>query len=182
MNIIDKKICPINIIAKQVADSLSEDLSIGGDKTAELIRSNHSIAAMIKTNENMVMCGREWLNMSFHICDPSIKISWHVRDGDVVAAGLPLCEVIGNARAILTAERTALNFVQTLSATATIVRQYVILVDGTQVKVMDTRKTIPGLRLAQKYAVTVGGGYNQRIGLYDGVLIKENHIIKSLQL
>ena len=177
MNIIDKKICPINVIARQVSDSLNEDLSIGGDKTAGLIRSNHSIAAMIKTNENMVMCGCEWVNMAFHICDPTIKISWHVYDGDVVAAGTPICEIIGNARAILTAERTALNFVQTLSATATIVRQYAVIVADTQVKIMDTRKTIPGLRLAQKYAVTVGGGYNQRIGLYDGVLIKENHIM-----
>lgn len=177
MNVIDRQICPRNIIAKQVVDSLNDDLSVGRDYTANLIRHNHSIAAMIKTNEDMIMCGREWVNMSFAICDPTVTVSWHVNDGDFVPAGTPICEVIGNARAILTAERTALNFIQTLSATATTVRQYVVLVEGTQVKVMDTRKTIPGLRLAQKYAVTVGGGYNQRVGLYDGVLIKENHIM-----
>jgi nicotinate-nucleotide pyrophosphorylase (carboxylating) len=171
-----KNICPLNVIASQVVAALNDDLAIGIDYTAGLIRHNHSIAAVIKTNEDMVMCGCEWVNMVFNICDPTVKVSWHALDGDVVKAGSILCEIIGNARAILTGERTALNFIQTLSATATIVREYVNKVSSTQVKIMDTRKTIPGLRLAQKYAVTVGGGYNQRIGLYDGVLIKENHI------
>lgn len=177
MNVIDYSVCPSNIIAKQVVDALTEDLSLSGDVTASLIRNNHSIIAMIKTNEDMIMCGKEWFNRSFHTCDTEITIDWYVNEGDSVTAGTVLCKVIGNARAILTAERTALNFVQILSATATLVRKYVDIVATTQVKVLDTRKTIPGLRLAQKYAVTVGGGYNQRVGLYDGVLIKENHIM-----
>ena len=177
--IINKFICPRNIIIKQVIDSLNEDLSTFGDKTASLIRSNHSVAATIKTNEDMIMCGQGWADTAFYVIDPDIMVRWHVADGEEVEAGASLCEVIGNARGILTAERTALNFMQTLSGTASRVRKYVAAVATTQVKIMDTRKTIPGLRLAQKYAVTVGGGYNQRLGLYDAVLIKENHIKSS---
>lgn len=177
MNTIDTSVCPRNMIIKQVIDSLNEDLSTLGDKTASLIRSNHSIAATVVTNDDMIVCGQKWVDMAFFVCDPDVMVRWHVKDGDVVAAGTSLCEVVGNARAIMTAERTALNFLHTLSGTATIVRKYVNAVSGTQAKIMDTRKTLPGLRLAQKYAVTVGGGYNQRMGLYDAVLIKENHIM-----
>lgn len=177
MNIIDKSVCPRNIILKQVVEALNEDLSSGGDKTASLIRSNHSIAATVVTNDDMVLCGSEWVDMAFFVSDPDVIVRWHKNEGDFAKAGTILCEIVGNARAILTAERTALNFLQTLSGTATLVRKYVTAVTGTQAKVMDTRKTIPGLRLAQKYAVTVGGGYNQRLGLYDAVLIKENHIM-----
>lgn len=177
MNIINKNICPRNIIIKQVIDGLNEDLSADGDKTASLIRANHSIAATIINNDDMILCGTDWVNMSFYVCDPDVIVNWHKNEGDFVTKGSVLCEIVGNARAILTAERTALNFLQTLSGTATNVRKYVKAVEGTQAKIMDTRKTIPGLRLAQKYAVTVGGGYNQRLGLYDAVLIKENHIM-----
>ena len=169
--------CAPNIIASQVTASLSEDLAIGFDYTAHLIKDNIIVKAIIKTNQNMVMCGCDWVDMVFSICDSSINITWYVKDSDSVASGTILCEITGNARSILTAERTALNFIQTLSATATLVREYVNIVSSTKVKIMDTRKTIPGLRLAQKYAVIIGGGYNQRLGLYDGVLIKENHIM-----
>jgi nicotinate-nucleotide pyrophosphorylase (carboxylating) len=167
----------MHIIVRQVAESLSEDLSIFPDWTAKLIQTNHSVSAKIKTNQDMVVCGIAWAEQAFRMCDKEAHFTWYVADGDKVGASTALGEIIGNARALLTAERTALNFLQTLSATATQVSQYVELVKDTQVKIMDTRKTIPGLRLAQKYAVTVGGGYNQRVGLYDGVLIKENHIM-----
>ena len=141
--------CAPNIIAAQVSEALSEDLSTGIDYTAHLINENNSIIATIRTNEDMVMCGCDWVNMVFNICDTSIHIKWNVKDGDNVDAGTIICEISGNARAILTGERTAINFVQTLSATSTLVRQYVLLVKSTKVKVLDTRKTIPGLRLAQ---------------------------------
>ncbi len=166
-----------NIIASNVAEALNEDLANGVDYTALLIKDNTIVKAIIKTNQDMIMCGCDWFDMVFKICDSSIDITWYVKDSDNVSSGTVLCEINGHARSILTAERTALNFIQTLSATATSVREYVNIVSSTKVKIMDTRKTIPGLRLAQKYAVTVGGGYNQRHGLYDGVLIKENHIM-----
>ncbi len=166
-----------NIIASNVVEALNEDLANGVDYTGFLIKDNTIVKAIIKTNQDMIMCGCDWFDMVFKICDSSIDITWYVKDSDNVASGTVLCEINGHARSILTAERTALNFIQTLSATATSVREYVNIVSSTKVKIMDTRKTIPGLRLAQKYAVTVGGGYNQRHGLYDGVLIKENHIM-----
>ncbi|MDQ5920207.1 MAG: hypothetical protein QG673_263 [Pseudomonadota bacterium] len=176
-NTINSSVCPVNVIIKQVADSLMEDLSATGhDFTAELIPPFNTITASIQTNQDMVMCGRQWAELSFYALDATVTIEWYVKDGDFVAAKTQLCKISGNARSILTAERTALNFMQALSGTATLVRTYVNAVSGNPVKIMDTRKTLPGLRLAQKYAVTVGGGYNQRIGLYDGVLIKENHI------
>lgn len=168
--------CPRHIIIKQVSDALNEDLSSFPDFTASLIPERNMVNASIKTKQDMFVCGVEWANQAFLLCDETTKISWKVKDGDRVKAGSVLCDIVGNARSILTAERTALNFLQTLSGTATTVASYVAKVKGTGVKVMDTRKTIPGLRLAQKYAVTVGGGHNQRFGLYDGVLIKENHI------
>lgn len=169
--------CAPNLIATQVSAALCEDLSTGIDYTAHLIKDNQFITAIIKTNEDMVMCGRDWVDMVFSVYDKSINVTWNVKDGNSITKDSVLCEISGNARSILTGERTAINFLQTLSGTSTIVRQYVDLVKSTKVKVLDTRKTIPGLRLAQKYAVTVGGGYNQRFGLYDGVLIKENHIM-----
>jgi nicotinate-nucleotide pyrophosphorylase (carboxylating) len=170
-------ICPKHIIAKQVSDSLIEDLSVFPDWTANLIPENSIVTAKIKTKEDMVICGIDWVNETFRICEPNVQLTWYVNDGDKVPAGTILCAIKGLAQGILNAERTALNFLQTLSATATMVNKYVAKVQGTLVKIMDTRKTIPGLRLAQKYAVTVGGGHNQRVGLYGGVLIKENHIM-----
>lgn len=164
-------------IFDQVMNALEEDLNKSVDLTGNLIRASRTVMAGIRTNEEMVLCGREFLNTAFLACDKNAKILWHFKDGDVVKPRNVLCTVEGNARGVLTAERTALNFVQTLSGTATMVREFVEMVKLTKVKIMDTRKTIPGLRLAQKYAVVVGGGYNQRVGLYDGVLIKENHIM-----
>jgi nicotinate-nucleotide pyrophosphorylase (carboxylating) len=123
-----------------------------------------------------VLCGAPWFEACFRRLDPNLRITWHAHDGDAVAAGQTLCEMEGNARALLTGERTALNFLQLLSAVATATRGYVEAVRGTSAAIVDTRKTLPGLRLAQKYAVRAGGGSNHRIGLYDGILIKENHI------
>jgi nicotinate-nucleotide pyrophosphorylase (carboxylating) len=128
------------------------------------------------TRQDAVLCGTEWFNRTIEALDPDAEVFWHHADGDEVVAGTSLCELEGNARAILTAERTAINFVQLLSAVATRTRAYVKLVEGTGAKILDTRKTLPGLRIAQKYAVKVGGGSNHRIGLYDGILLKENHI------
>lgn len=164
-------------IFDQVMNALEEDLNKSADLTGNLIRASRTVIAGIRTNEEMVLCGKEFLNTAFLACDKNAKILWHFKDGDVIKPRNVLCTVEGNARGVLTAERTALNFVQTLSGTATMVREFVDRVKSTKVKIMDTRKTIPGLRLAQKYAVVVGGGYNQRVGLYDGVLIKENHIM-----
>jgi len=174
---IDTSICPSHIIAKQVSDSLVEDVFAFTDWTSSLIPEGLRTTAFIKVKEDAVICGTEWVNQAFKLFDPKVEIMWYVKDGDQVNNGTKLCDIVGLARGLLTAERTALNFLQTLSATATTVAKYVNLVKDTQVKILDTRKTIPGLRLAQKYAVIVGGGYNQRSALYDGVLIKENHIM-----
>ena len=122
------------------------------------------------------MAGKEWFEEAFRQVDASVTINWHAKDGDSINANQTMCDIHGNARAILTAERTALNFLQTLSATATVTRQYVELLEGSSLKLLDTRKTLPGMRMAQKYAVTCGGGTNHRIGLFDAYLIKENHI------
>ena len=135
--------------------------------------------ATLITREDTVLCGRAWLAETFRQLDPSIHIDWHGHDGAVFPAGAVICEIQGPARAILTGERCALNFVQTLSGTATTTRQYVAAVAGTPCRILDTRKTLPGLRLAQKYAVRCGGGHNLRLGLYDMVLIKENHVIAA---
>ncbi|MCC2645537.1 MAG: nadC, partial [Burkholderiales bacterium] len=164
------------MIVKQVAEALSEDLALSPDYTSLLIPERNMVNGSIRTKQNLVVCGTSWVDEAFTLCDDKANITWRVKDGDIVKSGSVLCEIVGNARGLLTAERTALNFLQTLSATSTTTRSYVEKVKATGVKIMDTRKTIPGLRLAQKYAVTVGGGYNQRAGLYDGVLIKENHI------
>jgi nicotinate-nucleotide pyrophosphorylase (carboxylating) len=157
---------------------LEEDVG-SGDITANIIPENVQAEATVITREAMVLCGQAWFDAVFTRLNPSVTFCWHVREGDVVDAGSCLCEVKGQARALLTGERTALNLLQTLSATANMTRQYADAVKGTGCKVLDTRKTIPGLRKAQKYAVTCGGGYNHRMGLYDAVLIKENHILAA---
>ena len=149
------------------------------DLTAQLLPSAQNVTATIISREQMVLCGTRWFEACFHRLDPGCIVRWTANEGELVQADQPLCELHGNTRALLCAERSALNFLQTLSGTATLVRRYVEAVSGTHAKIMDTRKTLPGLRIAQKYAVLIGGGHNQRIGLYDGVLIKENHIAAS---
>lgn len=162
-------------IRSDVINALAEDIGTG-DLTAQLIAEHTLAHASVITREDMVLCGTLWFEECFLTIDPNCKIEWKFKEGDTVEAKQMLCEIHGNARALLSAERPALNFLQTLSAVATQTRRYVDAVKGTQAKVLDTRKTLPSLRIAQKYAVKVGGGYNQRIGLFDGVLIKENHI------
>jgi len=162
-------------IHANVSAALDEDIR-GGDLTAQLIPSTQAATASVITRQEAVLCGTLWFEECFFSLDPNCEIRWAIQEGELVQPGQSLCEVKGNARAMLTAERSALNFLQTLSGTATLVRRYVEAVAGTGVKIMDTRKTLPGLRIAQKHAVRIGGGHNQRIGLFDGVLIKENHI------
>ncbi|MBI2382873.1 MAG: carboxylating nicotinate-nucleotide diphosphorylase [Gammaproteobacteria bacterium] len=158
-----------------VAHALEEDIG-SGDVTAQLVPEDVAVDAFVFAREAAVICGRPWFDRVFQALDPAIEIRWEVEEGAPIKADQRLVALKGRARAILTGERTALNFLQTLSGTATLVRKFVERVRGTQVKIVDTRKTLPGLRLAQKYAVTCGGGVNHRIGLYDGILIKENHI------
>lgn len=157
---------------------LAEDIGTG-DITAAIIPEGTYAEAEVMTREDMVLCGQAWFDAVFKQLNPDIQIDWQVQDGDNVAKNTLLCKLQGSARALLTGERTALNLLQTLSATATVARQYAEAVKGTNCKVLDTRKTIPALRDAQKYAVKCGGCYNHRIGLYDGVLIKENHIMAA---
>ena len=167
-------------IRDQVSAALKEDL--GGalnaslDITANLIDSNVRANATIITREPCVICGVAWVNQAFALIDESIILEWHVKDGDKVDANTTLLSLTGPARGILTAERTALNFLQTLSGTATVTASYAALLANSNTKILDTRKTLPGLRLAQKYAVRCGGGQNHRVGLFDAFLIKENHI------
>lgn len=158
-----------------VTAALAEDLG-SGDLTAQLIPADQQTRATLITREQAILCGKPWFEACFKTLDPLLKISWCAEEGDRVQANATLCEIHGNARALLSAERPALNFLQTLSAVATTTQQYVDAVVGTDAQIMDTRKTLPGLRIAQKYAVKIGGGINQRIGLFDGILIKENHI------
>lgn len=162
-------------IRANVRTALDEDIGTG-DLTAQLIPEHMQAHATVITRETAVLCGTLWFEECFMTLDPDCKIDWKLKEGEVAEAKQTLCEIRGNARALLTAERPALNFLQTLSAVATRTRHYVDAVKGTDAKIMDTRKTLPGLRMAEKYAVKVGGGHNQRIGLFDGVLIKENHI------
>ena len=165
-------------IQRNVAASLAEDVGTG-DLTARLIAAGTDARGRVITREEAVVCGTAWFDAAFAALSSAATIIWHVRDGDRVEAGQVLCDVVANARVLLTAERTALNFLQLLSGTATVTRRFVDAVAGTGAKIVDTRKTLPGLRLAQKYAVAVGGGTNHRVGLYDGILIKENHIIAA---
>ncbi len=162
----------------QVQAALAEDVGTG-DLTADLISVDATASAQVLSREDAVVCGTAWFDEVFRQIDADITIRWQARDGDRVAAETVLCELAGSARGILTAERTALNFLQTLSGTATVTRTYADAVTGTGAQILDTRKTIPGLRTAQKYAVRCGGGHNHRLGLHDGVLIKENHIIAA---
>jgi nicotinate-nucleotide pyrophosphorylase (carboxylating) len=165
-------------IQANIAAALQEDIG-SGDLTAQLIPPERTATARVISRERAVLCGTAWFEACFRKLDPGIEIRWSAQDGDLVADEQKLCEIRGNARAMLAAERPALNFLQTLSGTATLTRRYVEAIAGTDALIMDTRKTLPGLRLAQKYAVKTGGGSNQRAGLYDGILIKENHIMAA---
>jgi nicotinate-nucleotide pyrophosphorylase (carboxylating) len=165
-------------IRDHVRAALEEDIG-SGDLTAQLIPAQAAAHATVITRQHVVLCGTQWFDECYLALDPDCKIQWKVKEGAAAEPNQTLCEISGNARAMLSAERCSLNFLQTLSATATLTRRYVDAVAGTAAKIMDTRKTLPGLRVAQKYAVKIGGGYNQRIGLFDGVLIKENHISAS---
>ena len=174
----DKKHDLEAVITEDVSRALAEDVG-NGDLTASLIPAVARSHARVLARKDGVIAGIEWFQRCFDELDPDCEIFWHIEDGQHVAAGLQFCEITGNARAMLTAERAALNFLQTLSAVATKTRLFVDAVVGTNAKIFDTRKTLPGLRRAQKYAVRMGGGFNHRIGLYDGILIKENHIMAA---
>lgn len=165
-------------MAASVSIALAEDLG-SGDVTADLIAPDTISRATVITREAAIICGIAWFDEVFRQVNPSIQITWHFQDGDQVNANDILCHIQGNARGMLTAERSALNFLQTLSGTATATRRYVDLIAHTSCRILDTRKTLPGLRNAQKYAVRCGGGVNHRIGLYDRVLVKENHIMAA---
>jgi nicotinate-nucleotide pyrophosphorylase (carboxylating) len=162
-------------VREDVARALAEDIGTG-DVTAALIDAEAHARAHIICREDAVLAGEPWADECFRQLDSDVRISWRHHDGDRVGADAVLCELEGNARALVAGERNALNFLQTLSGTATVTRTYVDAVAGTRARILDTRKTIPGLRLAQKYAVRCGGGHNHRIGLYDAILIKENHV------
>ncbi len=165
----------LDAIHLQVAAALAEDIGTG-DVTAALIPADASYAAQILARAAGVLCGQAWVNAVFAQLNTDVSVRWLKQDGEAFAAGTVVCELQGPARALLTGERTALNFLQSLSGTATTTAQYVAAVAGFPVRILDTRKTLPGLRLAQKYAVRCGGGSNHRIGLFDAILIKENHI------
>ncbi|MEN5117333.1 carboxylating nicotinate-nucleotide diphosphorylase [Luteimonas sp. TWI662] len=161
-------------VAANVAAALAEDLGTG-DVTAALLPDRAATARLLCKQE-AVICGRPWFDACHRALDPDVRIDWHVAEGDHVVAGTVLATLAGRSRALVSAERTSLNFLQTLSATATATAHHVAALAGTRTRLLDTRKTLPGLRLAQKYAVRVGGGQNHRIGLYDTVMLKENHI------
>ena len=170
-----KKVDLASEVERNVNAALAEDVG-AGDWTAMLTPEGQIADAAIVCRAAAILCGTAWVDACFRKLDPQMRITWHARDGERLEPGVRICEVSGSTRALLTGERTALNFLQTLSAVATLTRQYVDAVAGTRAKIVDTRKTIPGLRRAQKYAVRTGGGTNHRLGLYDGMLIKENHI------
>ncbi len=163
---------------EEIRQFLQEDIG-SGDITAAIIPENTRAKAIIICRDHAVICGQPWFNAVFKQLDDNISINWQISEGEKVDKNTVLCKLEGSARHLLTGERTALNLLQTLSATATIAREYADAVSGTGCKVLDTRKTIPGLRMAQKYAVRCGGCFNHRIGLFDAVLIKENHIIAA---
>jgi len=162
-------------IERNVRAALAEDVG-GGDLTAPLTPAGKRVRAAVLCRQEAVICGQAWFEACLRQLDARADVSWLAAEGEKVAPGARICEIAGQARAVLTAERTALNFLQTLSAVATVTRCYVEAIAGTRARIVDTRKTLPGLRLAQKYAVRVGGGSNHRLGLYDAMLIKENHI------
>jgi len=162
-------------IVHDIELALQEDMG-DGDISALLIDENKLLTTRLLVREDAILCGTAWFDQAFKQCDERIQLDWQSHDGDRVSAGSVLCQISGSARAILSAERTALNFLQTLSGTATTTRYYVDKISQTKCRILDTRKTIPHLRLAQKYAVTCGGGMNHRMGLFDAYLIKENHL------
>jgi len=162
-------------LAQQVTIALVEDIG-SGDVTAELVPADQRVTGKVISREPAILCGRPWVTEVFRQLDPSVQLTWTADDGDRVAANQTLFEIAGLARPVLTGERAALNFLQLLSGTATATRRYVEAIAGTASAILDTRKTLPGLRTAQKYAVLCGGAQNLRIGLFDQVLIKENHI------
>ena len=164
-------------VALDVARALAEDLG-SGDVSAALIADTLS-EAVIVCRDSAVVCGKHWAEACIHQLDPAAEFAWQVDDGDRVQSGAQLCRIRGSSRALLSGERTALNFLQTLSATATATAKFVAALAGTSARILDTRKTLPGLRLAQKYAVRCGGGSNHRIGLFDAVMLKENHILAA---
>ncbi|UGB46580.1 carboxylating nicotinate-nucleotide diphosphorylase [Frateuria edaphi] len=163
------------LIDDDVERAFAEDFGTG-DATADLLPADARASASLTCRENAVMAGIPWFNACFRKLDPDVTIDWFVRDGERATAGSVICHLHGRARALVSAERSALNFLQLLSGTATATAGYVAAVAGTGVRVLDTRKTVPGLRVAQKYAVRCGGGHNHRIGLFDAILVKENHI------
>ena len=165
-------------IENSVLRALEEDIG-DGDRTAALIDPLRKNRAEIVCREDSILCGTDWVNKTYKILDSRIKISWNCKDGDRISKNKTVCVIRGNTQKILSGERTAINFLQTLSGTATTTAQYVDAIRNKKVKILDTRKTIPGLRDAQKYAVVCGGGKNHRKGLYDGILIKENHILAA---
>lgn len=164
-----------HLIYKQVSEALLEDIYFNKDWSTELL-AKKNVTAIIKTNEDMILCGLDWANIAFNIINDNIKTEWFYKDGDFILKDKTIFQVHGLANDILKAERTALNFIQSLSGVSTTTNEYVKKIKDLDVLLMDTRKTIPGLRFAQKYAVLIGGGHNQRMGLFDGVLLKENHI------
>ena len=166
---------PPRDLASQVETALREDIG-SGDVTAALVPAAQRVRGSVLTRENAVLAGRPWVDATFRHLDPHVQLVWHASDGEPIAANQVVFDIAGSARPVLTGERTALNFLQLLSATATVTRRFVDAVSGTGCTILDTRKTIPGLRSAQKYAVLCGGGQNHRLGLYDRILIKENHI------
>jgi nicotinate-nucleotide pyrophosphorylase (carboxylating) len=168
---------PANI-SDTVSTALQEDLG-SGDRTALLVPGPAMGRATVITRESAVLCGTAWFDEVYRQLDPAIAITWVAQDGDPIAPGTTVCRLQGPARALLSGERTALNFLQLLSGTATVTREYVSLLSGYSTRLLDTRKTIPGLRSAQKYAVLCGGGHNHRMGLFDAILIKENHILAA---
>lgn len=169
---------PASDILADVDRAFAEDVG-PGDATADLLDAKATATAVLTCREDAVLCGAPWFEACFRKLDPEVRIEWLAHDGDRVAAGAPICRLAGKARALVTAERSALNFLQLLSSTATVTARYVDAIAGTRTRVLDTRKTIPGLRRAQKYAVRCGGGTNHRIGLFDAMMLKENHIIAA---
>ncbi len=163
-----------DLVQSQVSNALVEDIGTG-DLTASLVPESKTTATIV-SRQQAILCGIDWANACFLQLNKNTHIEWHAQEGDQINQNQTLCTIHGEAKTLLSAERCALNFLQLLSAIATQTREYVEIVHEYKAKILDTRKTIPGLRLAQKYAVTVGGGFNQRIALYDGILIKENHI------
>ncbi len=162
-------------IGPTVAAALAEDIG-SGDLTAALIDADAVVGATIIAREPLILAGHPWASEVFRQLDERVLVDWYIEDGQHAETDDIICKLVGPARPLLTGERTALNFLQTLSGTATVTARYVAAVAGTRARVLDTRKTLPGLRLAQKYAVRCGGGYNHRTGLYDAILIKENHV------